>query len=211
MSPAEDSSAQELSNITLSDSPEDIPWMDQFGEHCWGPVPVPPTAAFCVGAALHDDEEVMEQEPLEGEREYGEYTEEADSPVSSLQNSADSDGHTEEADSLEFSPQNSADSDRQTEEEEEGELSDEPTGKPTDGLVDETAVKLTEGHPPDDELTEDHPPNNELTKGHLPDYEPVETITVECPALGWELPPGGAQEEDRVVIHASEDEMDHLC
>ena len=51
-----------------------------------------------------------------------------------------------------------------------------------------------------------------LQKGTPPnDYEPVETITVECPTLGWELPPGGIREEDRVVVHACEDEMDHLC
>ena len=152
---------------------------------------------------------------------------EADLLVSSLRNSTDSDRQMEEVDSLESSLQNSTDSDRQTEEEDEGELSDEPT----DGPADETAVKLTEGHPPDDvlaeehppddelteghppndELTEDHPPGDELAEGHPPDYEPVETITMECPTLGWELPPGGAWEEDRVVIHSSEDEMDCLC
>ena len=141
----------------------------------------------------------MKQEPPKGERECGEYTEEADSPLPSPQNSADSNRQTE--DSLESSPWNSAGSDRQTEEEEEGELSDEPTGEPTDKPVDETAVKLTEGHPPDDKLAKGHPPN----------YGPVETITVEFPILGWELPPGGTWEEDRVVVHASEDEMDLLC
>ena len=92
-------------------------------------------------------------------------------------------------------------------EEEEGKLSDEPTGKPAD----ETAAKLTEGHPPDDELTENHSLGDEFTEGHPPNYEPAETITVECPTLGQEAPPGGTQEEDRVVIHASEDEIDHLC
>ena len=119
------------------------------------------------------------------------------------------------------SPWNSADSDRQTEEDDEGELSDKPTGKPADEPVDETAVKLTEGHlpdgelaeghPPDNEFAEDHPPGSELTEGHPPNYGPMETITVECPALGWKSPPGGAWEEDRVVVHASEDEMDCLC
>ena len=202
LSPAEDSSAQELSNITLPDFPEDIPWMDRFGECHQGPATVPPTVAFHAGAALHDEEEVMEQEMLEGERECSEYTGEADSPVSSLWNSIDSDRHTEEADSPESSPQNSADSGRQMEEENEGELSDKPTGKPADEPMDETAVKLTEDHPP---------PNNELTKGHPPDYKLVETITVECPTLGWESPPGGTWEENRVVVHASEDEMDRLC
>ena len=169
----------------------------------------------------------MEQELLEGERECSEYTEEADLPVSSprnstdsdrhtkeadslgssSQNSADSDRHTEEVDSLESSPWNSADSDRQMEEKDEGELSNKPTGKPAD----ETAVKLTEGHQPDDELAEDHPPSDGLAEGHPPDYQPAETITVECPASGWKSPPGGTQEEDRVVVHTCEDEMDHLC
>ena len=77
------------------------------------------------------------------------------------------------------------------EEEEEG-LSDDPTGELADGPMDETAVKLVEGHPPDDELAEDHPPGNELAEGHPPDYEPVETITVECPTSGQESPPRGA-------------------
>ena len=72
--------------------------------------------------------------------------------------------------------------------EDEGELSDEPTGKPADGPVDETAVKLAEGHQPDDELAEDHPPSDEFAEGNPPNYQPAETITVECPTLGWELP-----------------------
>ena len=211
LSPAEDSSAWELSNITLPDSLENIPWMDQLGEHHWGPAPVPPTAASCAGAAPHDEEEVMEQELPEEQRECSEYTEEVDLPVTSLWNSTDSDRHTEEEDSPGSSPQNSADSDRQMEDEEEGELSDEPTGEPADRPADKTAVKLTEGHPPDNELTEDHPPGDELAEGHPPNYKPMETITVKCPTLGWELPSGGAWEEDRVVIHTSEDEMDCLC
>ena len=186
----EDSSAWELSNITLPDDSEDIPQMDQFGECSWGSVPVPPTASSHTEAAPCN-EEVMEQELPKEERECSEYTEEGESPVSSLWNSTNSDRHTEEEDFPESSPWNSADSDRQTEEEEEGELSDEPAGEPTDGPADETAVKLIEGHPPDDEL--------------------METITVECPTSEWELPPGGTQEEDRVVVHASKDEMDHLC
>ena len=189
--PTEDSSAQELSDINLPDSPKDIPQMDQFGKHCQGPASVPPAVAFHTRAALHDGEEVMEQEPPEEEREGGEHTEEADSPVSSPWNSTDSDRYTDEVDSPESSPQNSTDSDRQTEEEDEGELSDEPTDEPTDRPMDETAVKLIEGHPPvdeltedypsDDELTEGHPPDDELMEDHPPDDEPVETIAVECP------------------------------
>ena len=97
------------------------------------------------------------------------------------------------------------------EEEDEGELSDELTGEPADRPMDETVVKLVEGHQPDDELTEDHPFGDELTEGHLSDYQPAETITVECPTSGWESPPRGAWEEDNVVVHACEDKMDSLC
>ena len=39
--------------------------MDQFGEHCRGPAPVSPAVVFHARAALHDEEEVMEQELLE--------------------------------------------------------------------------------------------------------------------------------------------------
>ena len=200
LSPMEDSSAQELSNIMLPDSPEDIPEMDQFGECCLGPVPLPPALAFHTGAALRDKEGVMEQEQLEGEREGCEHTEEADSLVSSLWNSTDSDRQTEE---------------------DEAELSDEPTGEPADVPTDETTVMFIEGHPPndelaeghslDDELTKDHSLNDELTEDHLPDNELMETITVKCPPPRQELPLGSAQEENRVAVHASEDEMDCLC
>ena len=41
LSPIADSSAWELSNITLPDSPEDIPQMDPFGELCRVPASVP--------------------------------------------------------------------------------------------------------------------------------------------------------------------------
>ena len=133
---------------------------------------MPPAVAFCTRVALHDDEKVMEQEPLEVEREGCE--------------------HTEEVDSLVPSPQNSTDSDRQIEEEDEVELSDKPTGEPTNGPMDGTAVKLIKGHPPDDELTEGHPPDNELAEDHSLDDELMETITVECPTLGWKLPLGSA-------------------
>ena len=232
LSSMEDASARELINITLLDSPKDIPQMDQFGECHQEPAPVPPAVALHARAAHHAEEEVMGQELPEGERKCGEYTEEVDLPVfspwnstdsdrnteevdspgSSSWNSADSDRHTEEADSLESSLQNSADSDRQTKEEDEGEMSDEPTGEPADRPANETAVKLTEGDQPDNELIDDHPPGDELTKEHPPDCQPVETITVECPTLGQELPPRGTWEEDRVVVHACQDVLrSHGC
>ena len=175
-------------------------WGVLQGAHTCGPA-----AVSCAGAAPHDEDEVMEQEPLEEERECHEYTEEAE------QSSTDDDRHIEEVDPLESSPQSSTDGDRQTEGEDEVELSDEPTGEPADRPMDETAVKLIEGHPPNDELAEEHPPGDGLAEGHPLDYKSTETITVECPTLGQESPSGDAREEDRVVIHTSEDEMDHLC
>ena len=56
-----------------------------------------------------------------------------------------------------------------------------------------------------------HAMGDGLAEGHPPDYKPMETITVECPTLGWESPPGDTWEEDRVVVHTSEDDMDYLC
>ena len=108
--------------------------------------------------------------------------------------------HTVEADLPVSNLQNSTDSDKQMEEDEMG-LSDESTGKPADGPTDGTAVKLVERHPSNDELTEGHPSDDELT----------ETITVECPTSGQESPLGSAREEDRAVIHTSEDEMACWC
>ena len=159
--------------------------MVQSGYRCEGPLTICPHGGFiCLGAgaALHDEEEVMEQEPPVGEREGDGNTEEVDLPVSS--------------------PQNSTDSDRQMGEEDEAEWSDKPTGKPADGTAvrhieghppdNELAERhppndeLAEGHPPDDELAEGHPPNDELTEDHPPNDELVETITVECPPSGRE-------------------------
>ena len=151
LSPMEDLSARELSNITILDSPEDAPWIDQFGECCEECAPGTPAEAFHAKAALHD-EEVMEQESPEGERE----------------GSEDSEG----LDSQESSPQNSSDSTSHTEDESEGELPDMPTDGPTveieGGPMDEPAVKpmdespgrLTQEHPPANELAEEHPSTN---------------------------------------------------
>ena len=90
---------------------------------------------------------------------------------------------------------------------------DEPEGEPTDerkgGSMDEPAVK------PMDEskgrLAQGHPPTDEFSEEHLPNGEPMEIVTVECPTLGQDSPPGSIQEEDRVVIHTSADKMDHCC
>ena len=166
LSPMEDASAWELSNITLPDSPKDIPQMDQFGELCRGPTLVPPASASHARAAPYDKDEVMQQEPLEEERECCEYMEEVDSWKASLRSSTDNDRHIEEAEVPESSLQSSTDTDRQTEGEDEVELLDEPTGGP----VDETAVKLIEGCPPNDEPTEEHPPGDGLTEGHSLNY-----------------------------------------
>ena len=110
--PMEDSSAWELNNITLLDSPEDILQMDQFGGVLQGACTCAPSVASCAGAAPHDEDKVMEQEPLEEERECHEYTEETDS---SPWSSTDNYRYIEEADTLESGLQRSTESDRQTE------------------------------------------------------------------------------------------------
>ena len=59
-----------------------------------------------------------------------------------------------------------------------------------------------------EELTEG--PDEELTEG--PTEGPSKETTVECPALGQESPIGRVRKtEERVVIHASEEEIDCLC
>ena len=61
LSPAEDVSAQELSNITIPDPPDDMRKLDHFGE-CWeGCEAEAPAETFCTGAALCKKEEEMEQ------------------------------------------------------------------------------------------------------------------------------------------------------
>ena len=44
-----------------------------------------------------------------------------------------------------------------------------------------------------------------------PAEEPTEEPMVEHPTLGQESLPKGSQAEEEVVIHAVEDEIDHLC
>ena len=66
LSPTEDSFTQELSNITVLNSPKDVPRIDQFGD-CWPEcTSEAPAKAFY---ALCDEEEVMEQGFPEGGRE----------------------------------------------------------------------------------------------------------------------------------------------
>ena len=139
--------------------------MDQFGELCRGHTCAPASASHA-RAAPCDKDEVMQQEPLEEERECHEYMEEVDSWKSSLQSSTDNDRHIEEAELPESSLQSSTDTERQTEGEDEVELLDKPTGGP----MDETAVKHIEGCPPSDEPMEEHPPGDGFTEGHPLDY-----------------------------------------
>ena len=67
LSPTEDASAQELSNITIPDSPKDAPQIDHFGEHWQEHVAEAPAEAFSAGIVSHEGEEVMEELPPDGE------------------------------------------------------------------------------------------------------------------------------------------------
>ena len=62
LSPLEEASTWELSNIVIQDPPEDAPRMDLFGEHREECGAEAPTDTFHVDAALHE-EESMEQAP----------------------------------------------------------------------------------------------------------------------------------------------------
>ena len=61
MSPGEDASAQELSNITIPDPPEVVWRLDCFGEHLEGHNAEAPAQVFNAGAALCKEKEVIEQ------------------------------------------------------------------------------------------------------------------------------------------------------
>ena len=67
LSPAEDASARELSNITIPDPPEDVQHIFSFGEypevHKEGAPPAPPEA-FWVGVSIHEEDLAeTEEEP----------------------------------------------------------------------------------------------------------------------------------------------------
>ena len=75
----EDASTQELSNITIPDSPKDVPQIDRFGEHWQECIAEAPAEGFCTGIILHEGEEVMEQALPDGEEMSSDSSEESDS------------------------------------------------------------------------------------------------------------------------------------
>ena len=93
LSPAEDVSAQELSNITIPDPPEDTWRIYYFGERWEGHGAEVPAEAFCTGAALCKEEEVMEQALPDREEVGSESSEESEE---SEEESGDSDGGLKE-------------------------------------------------------------------------------------------------------------------
>ena len=78
LSPAEDTSAQELSNITIPDPHEDRWRRDCFRECREGHSAEAPANGFCAGTALHE-EEVMEQVPTDRAEGGSKISEESDS------------------------------------------------------------------------------------------------------------------------------------
>ena len=79
LSPVEDASAWELSNITIPDSPEDIPQIDCFGEHQQEHIVEASAEAFHVCIVLRKGEEVIEQLPPDGENVSSDSSKESDS------------------------------------------------------------------------------------------------------------------------------------
>ena len=77
--PMEDASAQELSNITIPDSPEDVPQIDRFGESQQEHIAEVPAEAFHIGNVPHKGEEVMEELPPDGDNVNSDSSEESDS------------------------------------------------------------------------------------------------------------------------------------
>ena len=78
LSPAEDVSAWELSNITILDPPEDAWRLEHFRKHWERHNVEAPTKAFCAGAALCREEEVIKQVPLNREEVGSESLEESE-------------------------------------------------------------------------------------------------------------------------------------
>ena len=77
--PAEDVSAQELSNIMIQDPPEDAQRVDCFEECQEGCSAEAPAKAFCTGATFHEEEEeAMEQAPPDREEVGSESSEESE-------------------------------------------------------------------------------------------------------------------------------------
>ena len=74
----EDASAWELSNITIPDSPEDMPQIDCFRQHQQERIAEAPAEVFHAGIALLEGEEVMEQVPPDGEKVSSDSSEESD-------------------------------------------------------------------------------------------------------------------------------------
>ena len=130
LSPAEDASTQELSNITIPDSSEDAPQIDHFEEHWQESITEAPVKGFHTDIDPHEGEEVMEQVPPDGENLSRDSSEESDS-----------DGG--------ISRCHCSDSVSQAEEEGEDrqELAREPTEELTGDPVEGPTEELTLGHP----------------------------------------------------------------
>ena len=79
MSPAEDASTWELSNITIPDSLEDAPRINHFGEHWQERIAEAPDEVFHAGIVSREGEEVMEVSPPDGENVSSDSSEESDS------------------------------------------------------------------------------------------------------------------------------------
>ena len=128
LSPVEDASAQELSNITIPNSPEDAPRIDRFGEHQQEHIAEVPAEAFHAGIIPCEGEEVMEELPPDEENISSDSSKESDSDERTTRHCY--------SDSISQAEEEGEDREEFTEEPTE-ELAEEPTGElalgPTEG------------------------------------------------------------------------------
>ena len=208
LSPTEDSLAWELSNITLLEVPDDISWMEQFGEHRLRPAPVEiPSAATTileaemgwVSLVAESSADVCLVECSEGAEPMYPNTME----VASMQ----------ELETMDVEPQE--------------EISGEPAGPGVQMLGPQAPSQVEEqsaskevvggiqGPIAGDEPTQEKQVvDDSLVEGDAAMEEPAmeapptgEELAAEHPTLGCEWPPD-TQEEDRVEVHAPEDDPD---
>ena len=143
LSPTEDASAWELSNITVPDSLKDASQIDCFGEHQQEHIVEAPAEVFHAGIVPHKGEEVMEELPPDGENMGSDNSEESDSDEGTPRcHHTDSINQAEEGEDGEELTEESAE--ELMEEPAEGlaeELTGEPTAGPTEGPAEETIVE----------------------------------------------------------------------
>ena len=165
LSPVEDASAWELSNITIPDPPEDAPQIDHFGEHWQEHIAEAHAKAFHIGIVPCKGEEVMEDSPPDGENVSSDSSEESDSDEGTPRHC--------HSDSVSQAEEEGEDGEELAEESAE-EFMEELAEEPAEEFAEDPTVELAEG--PTEELA------GEPTVG--PAEGPAEETAVEHPTSG---------------------------